>query len=150
MVPGAPMTLPVHSPPGTIRCLIVDDSANFLDAARTLLERQGISVVGTASTSAEALNLVDELRPDVTLVDVNLGGESGFELTEQLHWDWRPGRFPVILISTYAEQDIADMVAASAALGYVYKSSLSPDAIRDLLPGRGDYGNANEAVDCSP
>jgi hypothetical protein len=48
----------------------------------------------------------------------------------------------VILISTYAEQDIAEMIAASAAVGYVYKSSLSPDAIRDLLPSRGEYYDA--------
>jgi DNA-binding NarL/FixJ family response regulator len=122
-----------------MRCMIVDDSQNFLEAARGLLESEGITVVGVASTGAEALELVDELRPDVTLVDINLGGESGFELAEQLHWDERVALSPVIMISTYAEQDIAEMIAESAALGYVYKSSLSPDAIRDLLPARGDY-----------
>lgn len=90
-------------------------------------------MVGEASTGAEALRLVNDLRPDVTLVDINLGGESGFELAEQLHWDPRATLSPVILISTYAEQDIAEMIAESAAVGYVYKSSLSPDAIRDLL-----------------
>ena len=139
------MTRPIPSHTGPMRCLIVDDSPNFLDAARNLLELEGISVVGTASTSAEALKLVDELQPDVTLVDVNLGRESGFDLTEQIHSDIRPGPSPVILISTYAEQDIADMIAASTALGFVFKSSLSNDAIRDLLPARGDYGNADGA-----
>lgn len=143
------MTHPVPSRRGPLRCLIVDDSSNFLDAARSLLEREGISVVGTASTSVEALQLVDELQPDVTLVDVNLGGESGFDLTEELHSYVRPRPSPVILISTYAEQDIAEWVAESAAMGYVYKSSLSPDAIRDLLPGRGDYSYAGNGVDCS-
>jgi len=68
-----------------MRCLIVDDSADFVDAARGLLECEGITVVGSASTSAEALRSFEELRPDVTLVDINLGGESGFELAEQLH-----------------------------------------------------------------
>ena len=68
-----------------MRCLIVDDSACFVDAARGLLERQGMTVVGVASTSAEALRRFEELRPDVTLVDLDLGGESGFELAEQLH-----------------------------------------------------------------
>ena len=56
-----------------MRCLIVDDSADFVDAARGLLECQGITVVGVASTSAEALRLFEELRPDVTLVDIDLG-----------------------------------------------------------------------------
>jgi CheY-like chemotaxis protein len=68
-----------------LRCLIVDDSPHFLDAARGLLERQGITVVGVASTSAEALRRAQELRPDVTLVDIDLGGESGLELARRLH-----------------------------------------------------------------
>jgi DNA-binding NarL/FixJ family response regulator len=126
-----------------VRCLIVDDSPNFVGAARSLLERQGIIVVGGASTGAEALRLVDELRPDVTLVDINLGGESGFELAEQLRWDPRAILSPVILISTYAEQDIAEWIAKSAAVGYIYKSSLSLEAIHDLLPGRGEFHDAD-------
>jgi DNA-binding NarL/FixJ family response regulator len=68
-----------------MRCLIVDDSPRFVDAARGLLERQGITVVGVASTSAEALRRTGELRPDVTLVDIDLGGESGLELARLLH-----------------------------------------------------------------
>ena len=60
------------------------------------------SVVGVASTSAEALRLFEELRPDVTLVDINLGGESGFELAEQLHRAGGSSPSPVILISTHA------------------------------------------------
>ncbi|MCW2627192.1 MAG: putative transcriptional regulator [Mycobacterium sp.] len=126
-----------------VRCVIVDDSPNFLEVARSLLEREGITVVAEAWTGAEALRLVDELRPDVTLVDINLGGESGFELAERLHWHARAALVPVIMISAYAEQDIAEGIAASAAVGYIYKSSLSPDAIRDLLPGRGDHYNAD-------
>jgi hypothetical protein len=44
----------------------------------------------------------------------------------------------VILISTHAEQDFADMIAASPAVGFLCKSALSPGAIRDLLGGRDD------------
>jgi CheY-like chemotaxis protein len=57
-----------------LRCLIVDDSPRFLDAARGLLERQGITVVGVASNSAEALQRAQELRPDVTLLYFRLAG----------------------------------------------------------------------------
>lgn len=117
-----------------MRCLIVDDSADFLDAARGLLESQAISVVGAASTSAEALRRVEELRPELILVDINLGAESGFDLAEQLHRDACSA--PVILISTHAEQDFADMIGASPAVGFVCKSALSRDAIGDLLRGR--------------
>lgn len=119
-----------------MRCLVVDDYAPFLEAASNLLQLQGIAVVGVATTSAEALRRADELRPEVILVDINLGAESGFELAEQLHRDGRSA--PVILISTHAEQDFADMIAASPAVGFLCKTALSPSAIRDFLGGRDD------------
>ena len=118
-----------------MRCLIVDDSADFVDAARNLLECEGITVVGVASTSADALRRFEELRPDVTLVDVNLGGESGFELAEQLHRAGEPAPSPVILISTHAAQDFTDMIESSPAVGFLSKSGLTCGAIHDLLSG---------------
>ena len=51
-----------------LRCLIVDDSPRFLNAARGLLERQGMRVVGVAATGAEALQQATELRPDIAIV----------------------------------------------------------------------------------
>jgi len=123
-----------------LRCLIVDDSPRFLAAARGLLERQGISIVGVASNSAEALQRVGELRPDVTLLDIDLGGESGLELARLLHDQADQAPAPVILISTHAEQDYAELIAASPAVGFLPKTALSGDAIRDLLAGNGDGG----------
>jgi DNA-binding NarL/FixJ family response regulator len=116
-----------------VRCLIVDDSADFVDAACGLLERQGITIVGVASTGAEALRRFVELRPDVTLVDVDLGGENGFDLAEQLGAAGSPA--PVILISTHAVADFADMIAASPAVGFIPKSDLTGRAILDLVSG---------------
>jgi CheY-like chemotaxis protein len=124
--------------PEPMRCLIVDDSLRFLDAARGLLERQGIKVVGVASTSAEALRRAEELRPDVTLLDIDLGGESGLELARRLHREARTAAAPVILISTHAEQDYAELIAASPAVGFLSKTALSAAAIRELLAGHGD------------
>lgn len=116
----------------TVRCLIVDDSANFRDAATGMLERAGISVVGVACNGVEALTRYRELRPDVTLVDVDLGAESGFEVAARLYEADSPAP-SVILISTHSEQDFADMIAVSPALGFLPKFALSPVAIRDLL-----------------
>ena len=113
-----------------LRSLIVDDNRRFLDAARALLEREGLPIVGVASTSAVALHQVQELRPDVTLVDIDLGGESGFDLVQRLA-DLASLR--MILVSTHAEQDYADLIAASPAIGFVPKSALSAAAIRALL-----------------
>jgi len=116
-----------------VRCLIVDDSAVFVDAARGLLERQGIAVVGAASSGAEAIRRFEELRPDVTLVDIDLGGESGFDVVNQLHRAAAPAPLPLILISTHAMQDFSDMVATSPAVGFVSKSALSAEIIQDLV-----------------
>ncbi len=67
-----------------LRCLIVDDNVSFLDASRALLNGQGLSVIGVATTTAEGLRLAAEHRPDVVLVDVDLGRESGFELARRM------------------------------------------------------------------
>jgi DNA-binding NarL/FixJ family response regulator len=122
-------------PEAMLRCLLVDDSPLFLDAARGLLEHQGITVVGVASTSSDALRRARELRPDVTLVDIDLGGESGLELARRLHRLDGLGAAPVILVSTHAEQDYAELIAASPAVGFLPKTALSGDAIRALLAG---------------
>ena len=116
-----------------LRCLIVDDSPQFVEAARGLLEREGIVVVGAASTSAEALRRAEELKPDVTLVDVDLGHESGFELVRRLHSQTSLNSSRAILISTYAEEDFADLITASPAAGFLSKSDLSARAIREIL-----------------
>jgi CheY-like chemotaxis protein len=132
-----------------MRCLIVDDSPRFLEAARGLLEREGIAVVGVASNSAEALQQAERLRPDVTLVDIDLGGESGLELARRLHRAPGLAASRVILISTHAEQDYADLIAASPAVGFVSKAALSAGAIGDLL-ARGDGSGRGGPVSGSP
>jgi DNA-binding NarL/FixJ family response regulator len=124
-----------------LRCLIVDDNPDFIEAARDVLERQGITVVGTASTGAEALDRAQELRPDVTLVDIDLGGESGFDVVERLAGTAGLEQLRLVLISTYAETDFAELIAASPVAGFVSKASLSARAIHAVLgdapPGGG-------------
>jgi DNA-binding NarL/FixJ family response regulator len=123
---------PIVSGVEQLRCLIVDDSAHFVAAATELLEGQGITVVGAASNIAEALQRVQELRPDVTLVDVHLGEDSGFDLAERL----RGEDSAVILTSTYAEHDFPEQVSASQAIGFLPKLALSSNAIRNMLAAR--------------
>jgi DNA-binding NarL/FixJ family response regulator len=114
-----------------IRCVIVDDNVAYIEAARAVLDREGVEVVGSATNRAEAVRLVDALRPDVALVDVELGEESGFDLAEEIDSNRRATR--VILISTHAEQDFAKLIEASPALGFVSKARLSASAIGDIL-----------------
>lgn len=117
-----------------MRCLIVDDNEQFLRAARELLEREGISVVGVASTGAEACRRVRELNPEVTLVDIDLGAESGFDLVRRLGEE-SSSTSRVILISTHAQADYSELIEASAVVGFVGKSDLSASAIRVVLGG---------------
>jgi DNA-binding NarL/FixJ family response regulator len=114
-----------------LTCLIVDDNTRFLESATDLLRREGLDVVGIASTSSEAIRLVTELRPDVTLVDIDLGNEDGFELARQLNGTSAASK--VILVSTYAEDDLAHLIQASPAIGFIPKARLSAQAIRDKL-----------------
>ncbi|NGO07467.1 response regulator [Streptomyces sp. HC44] len=113
----------------SMRCLLVDDSARFLEAARALLECGGVLVVGTASTGAEAIARARELAPDVALVDLDLDGENGLEVADRLV-DSVPA---VILVSTHSLEDFQELVAASAARGFLHKSALSARAIQELL-----------------
>jgi DNA-binding NarL/FixJ family response regulator len=124
---------PCHPLGVALRTLIVDDNARFLEAARVLLEREGIAVVGVASTSEEALRCAAELRPDLTLVDVYLGEESGIELASRLSEAADPEHSRVILISTYAESDFPDLDFGSPAVGFVSKAELSASAIERVL-----------------
>jgi DNA-binding NarL/FixJ family response regulator len=116
-----------------LRCLLVDDNAAFLDAAATLLEREGLDVVGVASNTSEALALVQRARPEVALVDIALGQESGFDLARALAGV--DDGLTVILISTQVEADYADMIAETPAAGFVAKSDLSARAVRALVNG---------------
>lgn len=113
--------------------MIVDDNREFLAAAAQLLEHQGISVVAVATSFAEGLQCIKDLRPDVTLVDIGLGEESGFDVVEQLRRDGSGAAVPTILISTHPEEDFAELVAASAAVAFIAKSALSGSAIREAL-----------------
>jgi CheY-like chemotaxis protein len=117
----------------SIRCLLVDDSDAFLKAATILLQGEGMTVVGVASNSAEALRQARALRPDVILVDIGLGDESGFDLARLLDQDGQGGDAEVILISAHAETDYAELIAESPAAGFLVKSELSAQAIARVL-----------------
>ena len=119
-----------------LRCLLVDDNEAFLETASLLLNREGVTVVGVASTIAEALRQARALRPDVILVDIGLGDESGFDLARLLAQDGQGGGAAVILISTGAEADYTELIAESPAAGFLAKSELSAQGISRILRPR--------------
>jgi DNA-binding NarL/FixJ family response regulator len=116
-----------------LHCLIVDDSLSVLAAARELLEREGMSVVGVASNSADALRLVRELEPDVALIDIELGEESGFDLADRLAELDHQVPTISILISIHSRADFAELIEASPVAGFVSKGDLSAQAVRSII-----------------
>ncbi len=120
-----------------VTCVIVDNNDRFLEAARAVLADDGVIVVGVASTSAEAMARVGMLRPDVVLIDICLGEESGFALAERVARA-RSGPHPVIiLISTYTATDFDDMAQGFEAHAFLPKSDLSGQEIRMIMRGEG-------------
>ena len=120
-----------------LRCVIVDDDEGFLDVARALLERDGVIVAGVARSVTEAAERVRALQPDVVLIDIDmpgdirLGEESGFDAARRLAGNGQAAA--LIMISTHAGEDYADLIADSAATGFVAKADLSAAAIRRIL-----------------
>jgi CheY-like chemotaxis protein len=115
----------------SLRCLIVDDNAGFLRSARGLLESEGVTVA-VASNGDDAVRQAKALNHDVALVDIDLGAEDGFDVAGRLRG---PAGTPldVILISTYGEDDFADLITAHPALGFISKCHLTAHAIDRLL-----------------
>jgi DNA-binding NarL/FixJ family response regulator len=120
------------APVTPLTCLIVDDSPPFFDAARQLLADDGVTVVGFAATADEAVSETLALAPDIALVDIDLGAESGFDVARRLG-GLPQGGPPVVLISAESGSELAELVDSSGALGFVSKTDLSGDAIRELL-----------------
>jgi DNA-binding NarL/FixJ family response regulator len=118
-----------------LRCFIVDDSTHFLGAARAVLEGDGLAVIGVASTIEEALRKLCDAQPDVVLVDVNLGPESGLELARRIPGEANVDLSRIILISTRTEEDLADLIGAAPAAGFLTKTELSAGAVRRILAG---------------
>jgi DNA-binding NarL/FixJ family response regulator len=113
----------------SMRCLLVDDNMTFLEIARSLLERDGVTVAGAASCSAEAVRQATVQRPDVVVIDIGLGTENGFDLARDL----AARGFIVIMTSVSAEADYADLIVSSPVAGFLAKADFSAAGIRRIL-----------------
>ena len=111
--------------------LIVDDHASFRSTARFLLESEGLAVVGEAATGAEAVQGVEELRPDAVLLDVQLPDFDGFEVAARLRANDSPPA--IILVSSREASDYGSLIEESGATGFISKGQLSGAAVTALL-----------------
>jgi len=119
------------------RLLIVDDHPLFREGLRQMIERDAeLSVCGEAADASEALRLIPELKPELVLVDISLGGASGIDLIRAIKTDY--DELPVLVISMHDESLYAERSLRAGAMGYVMKhepGKTVKNAIHKVLRG---------------
>ena len=111
------------------RVLLVDDHDLFRTGLAKLLTEQGVHVIGEAPTGEAALRLVDELAPDVVIMDLNMPGLGGVDATREISASAPRTRVVVLTISE-DDDDIVDAIMAGAC-GYLLKNS----TVQELVAG---------------
>jgi DNA-binding NarL/FixJ family response regulator len=105
----------------TTKVILVDDDEMVRQGIQLLLENDGISVTGYASNGYEALSLVEQLQPDIVLLDINLPQLNGIEVAIQIHRD-HP-QIGVIMLTAHRHHDEVVRALQVGARGYVWKGS---------------------------
>lgn len=111
------------------RLLLVDDHAILRNGLRSLVAQAGrCEVVGEAAEGEAALRLVDELHPDIVVLDIAMPGMNGLEVLRRIG-ERPPPRPRVIVLSAHAEREYVLAALRSGAAGYLLKDA----AFEDLL-----------------
>jgi DNA-binding NarL/FixJ family response regulator len=113
--------------------MVVDDQKAFGELASEILgQAEGFEVVAIAGSGEEALRLVDELRPDLVIMDVQLGGGmNGFEATERTLE--RHPHTKVVVISMYHEEEYSRLAAQVGAFGFISKQDFNLEVLEKAL-----------------
>ena len=113
------------------KVLIVEDHPMFRDHLVQLIEREpGMSVCGTAACVQEAIQLVEETRPDIAIVDISLRGSSGLELIKDVKS--RGIEMKILVLSMHDEDLYAERVLRAGAKGYITKNEASAEVVKAI------------------
>lgn len=135
--------------PDNQRLVIVDDHPLFRRGVMGVLqEEHGLQLVGEAQDGHEALRLVEELEPDIVLMDVNLPGISGLEVTRIIRRRW-PHVAVVIMTSSDDDEQLFAAIKAGAA-AYLSKSAQAHELLATLRAVASGHYPINDAVLSKP
>lgn len=131
-----------------VRVMLADDHRVFRQNLHRLLKAMSeIEVVGAASNGDEALQLVERIPVDVLVLDVEMPGKNGIEVTQQIQQRGDPVR--VLMLSAYGNRQFIEESKAKGAAGYLVKGEVSPDeiveAIRTVACGQEYWPQPQEA-----
>ncbi len=119
------------------RILIVDDHPLFCEGVRQVINRHpALTVCGQAGDAAAAMKAVEELKPDLALVDISLEGSNGIDLIKNLKA--KHEALPVLVVSMHDEALYAERALRAGAQGYIMKNQpikIVRDAIFKALAG---------------
>ncbi|MFJ8065813.1 response regulator [Psychrobacillus sp. NPDC096426] len=128
-----------------IRIVIAEDQRMVLGALGSLLDlEEDMEVVGKASNGEEALKLIEQLQPDICIMDIEMPIKSGLDAAEQL----KTNNCKVIILTTFARSGYFERARKAGVNGYLLKDSPSEElanSIRIIMDGRRIY--APELVD---
>ncbi|MBU3868136.1 response regulator transcription factor [Streptomyces sp. 4503] len=120
-----------------VRIVVVDDEQLVRMALRLVIDGEpDLTVVGEAADGDAAIAVVDELRPDVVLMDVRMPGRDGLSTTRELLTRPVPPR--VLMLTTFDSDDLVLGALRAGALGFVLKDTQPPqilDAVRTVADG---------------
>lgn len=122
-----------------IRIVIAEDQELLLEAMRNLLNLEDdIEVVGSAVNGAEAMMLVNQLQPDICIMDIEMPEKSGLEAAESLQVDG----CKVIILTTFARPGYFQRALKADVRGYLLKDNPSEElalSIRSIMDGKRIY-----------
>jgi len=121
-----------------IAVLLVEDHTVVREGLRVLIEAFGdIEIVGEAKTGREAVKMVNDLRPEIVVMDIAMPSLNGLQATRQI-LKAHPGA-KVLILSAHGDPEYVEAVVKVGARGYLLKQSSSKvvaSAIRELQKGR--------------
>ena len=116
--------------PGKIRIIIADDHPIFRGGLRQIISAdESIEIIGEAENGEKALEIIQELKPDIAVLDIDMPKKTGLDVIREL----KDSNTKIIFLTMYAEEDIFDEAMDFGIKGYVLKDSAVNDIIECIL-----------------